>query len=221
MTMVRLGQRWNEILGITTTPKAGPSRLLSILIPSLTERFPLLMRLLWQLQPQLDAYSTEVEVLVLADSRAVPIGTKIDALTAMAAGDYSTVVADDDLVAPTYVARILAAIKTTPKVDAITFEFTLHKKGQGVFRLVEETGAPAPGWVEKAPRVLHAWPSDKAAISTNLRRQLQHEALFDNEDERFARLLHPHLKCVHHIPASLYDIWQDPQTAVDRQRQPK
>lgn len=97
--------------GTTTAPK------LSICIPSLASRHELLGRLLECLRRQ--GRSGEVEILVDLDQGTATTGAKRNRLVARASGAYVCHVDDDDLVAPDYVATILAAIDDNPGVDVL------------------------------------------------------------------------------------------------------
>src|SRR4051812_17824915 len=88
---------------------------LSILIPTLPSRRDYLNRLMDVLTPQLSA---AVEVLTDSDPDA-STGAKRNRLVARSAATYVAHVDDDDLVAPDYCRRILAAIESRP--DVVTF----------------------------------------------------------------------------------------------------
>jgi methyltransferase family protein/glycosyl transferase family 2 len=100
-----------------TTTAATSDPLLTICIPSLAARAPLLARLLACLGRQPRA--GEVEILVAVDDGQVTTGAKRNQLVAAARGAYVCHVDDDDLVAPDYLACILEAIGAHPGVDAV------------------------------------------------------------------------------------------------------
>ena len=89
---------------------------LSILIPSLVDRGPFLTRILDILRPQL---TKDVELLVNIDAQARTIGAKRNAMLHSAEGEYISMVDDDDVVSPNYVACMLAGIETGADVVAI------------------------------------------------------------------------------------------------------
>ena len=96
-------------------PTENPT--LSILIPSLASRAPLLARLRACLARQ--GRASEIEILTDVDDGQATTGTKRNRLVARARGAYLCHVDDDDLVAPDYLDAILAAIAENPGVDAV------------------------------------------------------------------------------------------------------
>ena len=89
---------------------------LSVLVCSLTRRTKYLERLLAVLQPQL---TDEVELLIETDDGKLTTGQKRNILLEKATGEYVAFVDDDDLVASSYVQKILEAVKTEPDVVGI------------------------------------------------------------------------------------------------------
>ena len=96
-------------------PTENPT--LSILIPSLASRAPLLARLRACLARQ--GRASEIEILTDVDDGQATTGAKRNRLVARARGAYLCHVDDDDLVAPDYLDAILAAIAENPGVDAV------------------------------------------------------------------------------------------------------
>lgn len=82
--------------------------ILSVLIPSIPERYGAAGQLLTQLQHQaaMAGFGGRVEVLILTDNRARSIGLKRQALLEASRGFYVAFVDDDDQVLPEYVNRI-------------------------------------------------------------------------------------------------------------------
>jgi glycosyltransferase involved in cell wall biosynthesis len=95
-----------------------PDPSLTICIASLFERSSSLAALLASLAHQVA--TAPVEVLVAVDARTLPVGTKRNQLVAASRGRYVAHVDDDDQVAPSYVAEVLAAIGRRPGVDVVT-----------------------------------------------------------------------------------------------------
>ena len=87
---------------------------LSVLIPSIPERFYLLNELYRKLS------SEHVEVLCLADNKIMSIGEKRDKLLTLAKGRYITFVDDDDMVSDDYISSILEVVDNND-IDLITF----------------------------------------------------------------------------------------------------
>ncbi len=94
-----------EILTHTNNPK------LTILICSITSRAKYLAELISCLTPQLNE---DVAVHIATDDGQITIGAKRNQLVASVTSDYCVFIDDDDLVAATYVKRILLALQTSP-----------------------------------------------------------------------------------------------------------
>lgn len=91
---------------------------LSILIPTLPERFQYLKRLKNILEPQVARYPGEVEIRV-HDSRGITTGRKRNELIALCQGTYFVQIDDDDRVPSYYVNELMNAIEQMP--DVVTF----------------------------------------------------------------------------------------------------
>ena len=102
---------------------------LSILIPTLPQRAALLRRLRTQLEPQVAARPTSVEVLTLMDDGAMPTGTKRNQLVQMACGRYVAFVDDDDRISPDYIQTLLDGIQSEP--DAVCIRGVYKELGTG------------------------------------------------------------------------------------------
>lgn len=94
--------------------------LLSVLIPSIPSRVPLMANLLHKLDDQIG--DLPVEVLVLIDNKKRSIGLKRQSLLEEARGKFVAFVDDDDDVMPDYITSIVSAIKKDPDVDVIVFD---------------------------------------------------------------------------------------------------
>ncbi len=122
---------------------------LTICIPSLYERAPMLAALLQSLAAQPRA--NEVEILVAIDGRApdgtwATTGAKRNQLVASARGRYVVHVDDDDAVSPTYIPEILAAIDRAPTVDAILIRGECIKDGDKAFEFSFNVTGKWDGW---------------------------------------------------------------------------
>src|SRR4051812_3098539 len=88
---------------------------LSILIPTLKERKPMLDELISNLKTQVNGrYETEVEVLVESDSRQKTVGQKRNILMNRAKGEWVCYIDDDDRVPPYYIEEIMKGLETDP-----------------------------------------------------------------------------------------------------------
>lgn len=91
---------------------------LTILIPSIPERFEQLQYLLGEIA--LQDVNNEVEVIVLMDNMKRSIGAKRTNLLDLAQGRYLTMIDDDDDIAEDYIPTVLEAIKENK--DVITYK---------------------------------------------------------------------------------------------------
>ncbi len=99
---------------------------LSILICHLNSRKALLERLMAELQPQVDAFSGQVEVVVEADDGGISTGTKRNNLLDRAQAKFIAFFDDDDLPSPDYCSKIIGAIDSTPDADCVKFEGLIY-----------------------------------------------------------------------------------------------
>lgn len=102
---------------------------LSILIAGLIQRSAKSSDLKMELGRQISKHPWDVEILVLEDMMLKPTGVKRNALLDMASGDFTAFVDDDDMVSPDYIEKILAAIKSYPDADCITFSIEYSVDG--------------------------------------------------------------------------------------------
>ena len=157
--------------GSGTGSGTGSGRL-TICVPSLWSRAEVLARLLGCLarQPRAD----EIEIVIAIDGGQATTGAKRNQLVSLASGAYICHVDDDDLVAPDYIATILAAIEASPGVDvvylrgqrripgdhpwdALAFDFGCDEPSSGHLRngaLVRQVGHLCPVRAELAKATL-------------------------------------------------------------------
>ncbi len=100
--------------------------LLSILVPTVPGREAKLGRLLASLDPQVNARS-DIELLVLRDTRGMTIGEKRTRMVSIARGEYVAFVDDDDAVAADYVQTIVVHLAEKP--DVVCFDVIVHGHG--------------------------------------------------------------------------------------------
>ena len=98
---------------------------LSVLIPSVPERFAHLTRVYGALIEQVG--DRPVEVLVLVDNKRRTTGHKRNDLVRLARGEYVAFVDDDDRIGNDYIAELLRAIDT--KADCILFDVMVNNDG--------------------------------------------------------------------------------------------
>jgi len=101
--------------------------LLSILIPTLPDRRPLLGRLWERLRPQVDAAGGAVAVLPLPDDGKLTVGRKRQLLLQAAATPYVAFVDDDDLVSDDYCPCVLEGLRAG--ADVVGFRLNHYTDG--------------------------------------------------------------------------------------------
>ncbi len=106
---------------------------LSIMICTLSSRKNLFDRMMAELSRQ---KTSDVEILVESDNGELSTGAKRNKLRDRANGTYICSVDDDDMVAPTYIADVLDAIKSNPDAIGYIGEYYVD----GVFDAVFKTG---------------------------------------------------------------------------------
>ena len=171
---------------------------LSILTPSVPERFADLIRLRVRLAPHLA--TCRVEWLVLADNRQWSIGEKRDALVQAARGRYVAFVDDDDDVTDDYCADILAAIDAHSP-DVVTFLQASSYNGvlsTIEFRLQGQNAIYAPNRVTKRA----AW--HVCAWRRELAKRIHFPATNYGEDWGWAMHLNAIATTEAHIPKILH-----------------
>lgn len=188
--------------------------LLSILTPSIPERFLQLRALAEKIQQQIDAlaphHPAPVEHLVLTDNLMRTVGLKRQSLLDSARGDYIAYVDDDDTVSDDYVRLILAAIARGR--DVITFQQRAIING-AIGHIDFRLNAPADcAWMEdqtvtRPPWHVCAW-----------RRDLVKDCLFpdinDGEDLVWCLQARQQIKNETHIDAVLHHYRFDHTTTA-------
>src|SRR5690242_15908119 len=102
---------------------------LSILICTLNEPYSIdmLKRLRNILDPQIERYKYEVELLIHDAGRFMPTGTKRNELIKQSEGEYITFIDCDDLVPNFYLNSIMTALGSNP--DVVTFNGYMTTNG--------------------------------------------------------------------------------------------
>ena len=114
---------WNNVFSSKTK---DDRILLSILIPSIPERYDMLNELLRELQDQCDRLPPNLckkwELCCAIDNGTRSVGAKRNQLLRMAVGRFVTFIDDDDFVEPSYLNSILTVIEKNPSADVVTFK---------------------------------------------------------------------------------------------------
>lgn len=98
-----------------------------ILVPTLGERRPLFERLLAGLLPQLDPYAGRVRVVGWFNNGSPSLPKIRQTMVTGSPAEYVSFVDDDDLVAPYYVAEVMAALADRP--DYVGFQVQCYSDG--------------------------------------------------------------------------------------------
>lgn len=114
--------------------------LLSILIPSVPERFRQLQRIYNNLLFQSKGKS--IEILVLLENKKRTTGAKRNALIEQARGQYVVFVDDDDEVEPNYISEIYSSIQQNPGADCIVFDVAVYNNN--IFNKICKYGKEFP-----------------------------------------------------------------------------
>jgi len=132
-----------------------------------------------------------VEILSLMDNQRRTIGAKLNLLYSMAQGRFISCVADDDTVAPDYVASLVDVIERNPGIDAVTF-------------LAEFTWSNSPALCREQPAVTPVKPGPLAAVSAEICRAFTYPDQNCGEDKVFRQFAEDKAGSVVHIDRVLY-----------------
>lgn len=160
---------------------------LTIAIPTLACRQPLLDRLLRVLQPQL---TDDVQLLVDADDGQLTIGAKRQRLLDRAVGDYLWQLDDDDLVAADAVPRVLAALADRP--THVGFNAARFEEGREIGSTIYSCRYP-PVFTYTPPTFVRPI-TPICPIQRDLARAAGYPNIDRGEDLEYARRLSPVLK---------------------------
>lgn len=175
--------------------------LLSILIPTLPERFKYLNRLQAILQPQIDKHPNLVEILYHDAGRSYTTGEKRNNLLARAEGDYVVSVDDDDIVASTYVQDIIQSI-VTHSPDVVTFRGWMTTDGSARVDFVIKLGEA----YEARGGKYYRFPNHLCPMRRELVKDFKFPAVTQGEDYAWALQINNAgvLKTESHIDKELY-----------------
>tara|TARA_R110000868_G_scaffold135610_1_gene348183 strand:- start:17 stop:595 length:579 start_codon:yes stop_codon:yes gene_type:complete len=175
--------------------------ILSILIPTTTDRKPVFDRLVKELKRQCVGKTKQVEIISLSDDKKITIGEKRNKLYDMANGLYSWQIDDDDWIHPEAVNLILKAAEQNK--DCITFQEIVIFDG----------GRPKSSnfsleyldWKDNS----HGYdyirtPFFKTPIKTDICKRVQVPLIRFGEDHEWAKAVKPLLQSEMHINDNIY-----------------
>lgn len=173
---------------------------LSILIPTLPERYDLLKRLQHILIPQVEKYSGRVVILYNDVGRSVSTGEKRNRLMEQVNTTYHVYVDDDDLLSRDYVSSIMKAIDQNP--DCVTFNGWMTTNGYNSKDFVIKLGEK----YEERNGIYYRFPNHIAPMKTELVRHVKFPHITTGEDFSWAKIIHDRklLKTSIHIEDRLY-----------------
>jgi glycosyltransferase involved in cell wall biosynthesis len=168
---------------------------LSILIPTLPNRKPMLDTLVANLTAQIG----DNPVQIIYDDCALTTGAKRQRLLEEAKGDYVVFVDDDDMVAPDYVVSILQAIETNP--DCVGFRGWMTTNGKN--KQQWEVSSRHKKWTESNGKyyrhTLHITP-----VKREIALKVGFKNITQGEDYQYSMGLVPLLKTEVFIDKELY-----------------
>ena len=199
---------------------------LSILIATLNSRSAVKKRLVDSINAQCvnlpgwwGASTKPVEILELADDGEMILGEKRNKLLEQASGEYIAFVDDDDMIADSYVADVLAAIDVHHP-DCVTFKGIITTDGGNAGGFKFDMNYPHNTWEQDSNgihlRCPSIWCPTKASIAKNLRFM----SIDCAEDRVWAIQLYPLLNTQTYIDKDLY-FYRSSTTETEAQRQEK
>lgn len=173
---------------------------LSVLIPTLPERYQLLKRLQNILTSQVARYSDRVVIHYNDAGRHATIGEKRNALMERVTTDYSVFIDDDDIVSFNYIDSIMRAMESNP--DCITFNGWMTTNGMNRRDFIIKLGEK----YEERRGVYYRFPNHIVPMKTSLVRHIKFPHITQTEDYQWARQINDKklLKTSVHIEQDLY-----------------
>lgn len=170
---------------------------LTVLIPTLPERYHLLKRLQNVLYPQL---TPEVEVRINDAGRSMTTGTKRNELIRAAEGEYFCFVDDDDMVPKYYIKELLSAIERGP--DVVTFIGYMTTNGTLRQNFTIKLGSK----YETVNNHHYRFPNHLACFKKSLVQHVKFPDVHVGEDYAWAKKIHDQrlLKTSVHIERDMY-----------------
>lgn len=177
---------------------------LSILICSIKSRAKQLRELLLSLNEQTNF--NEVEILTLTDNCEMKVGEKRNRLLLKAKGKYICFIDDDDIVTPSYIAKILEAAKED--MDVIVFDAFRYDKG--VKDRLAKYGIEYKR-DSNTKDVYYRIPNHLMPVKRELALQAPFKEINFGEDADYAKRLLPLLKTQIRIDDTLYFYMYNPK----------
>lgn len=155
--------------------------MLSILIPTLPERFVYYQRIYSILFPQVNKSNGQVQLVPDNRGREIPTGRKRNELIQHARGKYVVFVDDDDWVPDYYVEEILKAAQNDS--DCITFRGWMTTDGRSRVNFVLRKGEK----YEERNGVYYRWPNHITPIKKSIAQIVKFPQVTVGEDYRWSK----------------------------------
>lgn len=174
--------------------------LLDILIPTLPSRLPYFQQLIACLSPQLTR--SDVGLIVLSDDGGLRIGEKRNRLLAKSTADFLVMIDDDDLVHPSYIAKICEALESKP--DCVGFK--MRRLYDGI-DIGEGINSIKCGGYRNEGYTFYRTPGHLNPIRREIAQSVAYEDLNRLEDIRWAEVVFPLLKTEVFVDEFLYEYY--------------
>ena len=185
---------------------------LSVLIPSTHNRYntfrPKIERQLYEQYNSLSIFDqSQIEIIVLSDTKSIMLGHKRNIMCEMAQGEYIVFVDDDDIISNDYLYSLFEATKTG--ADSIVFhsEVTINGIDSKICKYSKDYGRDYNTATE-----YHRIPNHICCIKRELSLKISFPSIKYGEDSAYSKLLLPHLKTEHKIDRVLYHYLFNEQT---------
>lgn len=178
--------------------------LLSILLPTTTDRRPMFDKLLAEIKRQIKEadYDYHVEIIIDEDEKQKSIGRKRQDLLEKASGTHISYIDSDDWIAPTYIRDIVYALITHQFVDSIGFYERVNINGKiskSIFSIRYKK------WAENVDGYGHIrCANPKSVIRRTKALQVGYEDRRHGEDRIHSEAVTPLLETEHFIDKELY-----------------
>ena len=181
---------------------------LSILICTLNEPYSIdmLKRLRNILDPQIERFRGQIELLIHDAGRFMPTGTKRNELIRQSEGDYIVFIDTDDLVMSYYIDEMMKAIESSP--DVITFLGWMTTDGNHRRNFTIKLGSD---YAERGGHY-YRWPNHLACFKKSLVENIKFPDIWVQEDYIWSKAVRDRniLKTEVHIVKDMY--WYDFRT---------
>lgn len=185
---------------------------LSILVCTLNEPYSIdmLKRLRNILDPQIERFRGQIELLIHDAGRFMPTGTKRNELIKQSEGDYIVFIDTDDVVMSYYIDEMMKAIESSP--DVITFIGWMTTDGNHRRNFTIKLGSD---YAERGGHY-YRWPNHLACFKKSLVENIKFPDIWVQEDYIWSKAVRDRnvLKTEVHIVKDMY--WYDFRTKKPR-----